>query len=78
MRILSFVTSAAVAAAFATPASAQYYRRAPIYVEPAPPYVVPGRAFYCQKLCPTDMSPCDPPEYKRADGRCTSPGTGRF
>jgi hypothetical protein len=24
----------------------------------------------CQKLCNTDTSPCDPPEFKRADGRC--------
>ena len=37
-----------------------------------------GRAFgapaqFCQKLCLQDFAPCDPPEYKRADGRCTNP-----
>lgn len=30
---------------------------------------------YCQKLCSADFSPCDPPEFKRADGRCTNPFT---
>ena len=28
---------------------------------------------YCQKLCTQDVTPCDPPEYKRADGRCNDP-----
>lgn len=27
-------------------------------------------ARVCQPLCTADMSPCDPPEFKRADGRC--------
>ncbi len=25
----------------------------------------------CVKLCPLDTNPCDPPEFKKADGRCT-------
>ena len=25
----------------------------------------------CVKLCPLDTNPCDPPEFKRADGRCS-------
>ena len=36
---------------------------------------------YCQQLCAQDTVPCDPPEYKRADGRCTNPigiGGGGF
>lgn len=33
---------------------------------------------YCQKLCSTDYSPCDPPEFKHADGRCTNPVPGRM
>ena len=26
----------------------------------------------CVKQCPSDDNPCDPPDYKRADGRCTT------
>ncbi|MFV0281757.1 MAG: hypothetical protein ACK5JM_13485 [Rhodoblastus sp.] len=34
----------------------------------------------CRPWCTFDMTPCDPPQYKVADGRCTSPiyGGGRF
>ena len=74
MRMLSFVAALAAATSFAAPASAQYSRRAPVYVEPPPPYVVPGRALACQPMCNTDMTPCDPPEFKRVDGRCNSAG----
>jgi hypothetical protein len=31
----------------------------------------------CQKWCPADMVPCDPPNFKIADGRCR-PNNGRF
>jgi hypothetical protein len=31
----------------------------------------------CQPLCSTDTSPCDPPEFKAADGRCAYPMLGR-
>ncbi len=24
----------------------------------------------CVPWCPADLNPCDPPDYKRADGRC--------
>lgn len=27
-------------------------------------------AKVCQPLCTADVSPCDPPEFKRVDGRC--------
>ena len=26
----------------------------------------------CVKQCPNDTTPCDPPAYKHADGRCTT------
>ena len=28
----------------------------------------------CVKQCPLDLNPCDPPDFKRADGRCTLDG----
>lgn len=28
------------------------------------------RAVQCQKWCPSDLVPCDPPHFKIADGRC--------
>ena len=27
----------------------------------------------CVKMCRRDSNPCDPPEFKRADGRCQFP-----
>ena len=30
----------------------------------------------CQRWCPSDQSPCDPPNFKIADGRCR-PNAGR-
>ena len=27
----------------------------------------------CRQLCAADVTPCDPPEYKIADGRCQDP-----
>lgn len=27
----------------------------------------------CVKMCRRDMSPCDPPVFKQADGRCSFP-----
>jgi hypothetical protein len=41
-----------------------------------------GRTVYapqrvCQPLCSSDTSPCDPPEFKAADGRCNDPFLGR-
>ena len=80
MRYLTLaLLSAATAAAVAPTASAQYYYRPPVvYTDPSysPYYAAPTRAFYCVKACSQDTSPCDPPEYKRTDARCTSPTTG--
>jgi hypothetical protein len=41
-----------------------------------------GRTVYapqrvCQPLCSADTSPCDPPQFKAADGRCDYPMIGR-
>jgi hypothetical protein len=41
-----------------------------------------GRTVYtpqrvCVALCNMDTSPCDPPEFKHADGRCDYPMIGR-
>jgi hypothetical protein len=41
-----------------------------------------GRSVYapqrvCVPLCNMDTSPCDPPEFKHADGRCDYPMIGR-
>lgn len=68
------VAAAGVAAAFmSTAASAQPYGL-PYpnpYYEGRSGFGAPPR--YCEKLCVQDTSPCDSPEYKRADGRCTDP-----
>lgn len=66
-------------AAMATLASAAVAQ--PIYVERGSPmyaeghWATPyapgyGRVGLCQRWCPQDASPCDPPQYKIADSRC--------
>jgi hypothetical protein len=69
--------SALGAAAFAGEALAQVYyeerarRRGP-YSEPyGEPYA--GR---CRPMCAEDATPCDSPQQKAADGRCSSPTAG--
>ncbi|PIK74640.1 hypothetical protein CS379_01490 [Methylobacterium frigidaeris] len=32
----------------------------------------------CQRWCETDYVPCDPPNFKIADGRCRPFGGGRY
>ncbi|BBU61252.1 hypothetical protein MSC49_11870 [Methylosinus sp. C49] len=32
---------------------------------------------YCEKMCPQDFAPCDPPYFKTADARCAQVGAGR-
>lgn len=32
---------------------------------------IPGPNYICVKECRRDSSPCDPPSYKQADGRCS-------
>ena len=82
MRYVSIALLCAATIALVAPtASAQFYPRYhPVYVSPdyAGPayYSARGPAFYCPKDCAQDTSPCDPPEYKRTDARCSSPTAG--
>lgn len=36
------------------------------------PRLSASTGLLCVKQCPNDDLPCDPPSYKRADGRCTT------
>lgn len=36
-------------------------------------YTPRAQAGVCQPWCEFDLSPCDPVEFKRADGRCANP-----
>jgi hypothetical protein len=73
----NFALAALAAFCFAAPASAQYYRYArPAYAPPAYYSGAAANGFYCMPMCQSDMTPCDPPEYKRTDGRCSNPTTG--
>lgn len=75
----SFILQAAIvlgAAAFAGEALAQVYYdergrrlRGP-YSEPGP---AAGR---CRPMCAEDSTPCDTPQQKAADGRCSTPTAG--
>jgi hypothetical protein len=80
MRYVSLaLLSVATVALGASTASAQYFYRPPVvYDGPSysPYYGAPARAFYCVKDCTQDTSPCDPPEFKRTDGRCSNPAPG--
>ncbi len=81
MRIAVLAAAAMVAAASA-PASARVYNMGPYQGGAAAAqynrerYGDSGYARdgdvrnVCYKLCRRDMSPCDPPEFKQADGRC--------
>ncbi|MDE2578196.1 MAG: hypothetical protein KGL46_05270 [Hyphomicrobiales bacterium] len=72
--VLSIVAGSVVAAALLTaPADARHRR----YQEEAydgPAYTQRMSPRYCEKLCTGDVTPCDPPEYKRVDGRCNFQG----
>jgi hypothetical protein len=46
----------------------RYHHRYIRHYEGRSAYV--GHRGYCIKLCAQDMNPCDPIQYKRADGRC--------
>ena len=35
-----------------------------------------GAGPLCQRLCESDLTPCDPPEFKRVDGRCNGANYG--
>ncbi|MCB1535336.1 MAG: hypothetical protein KDJ44_11585 [Rhodoblastus sp.] len=82
-RSFLLLTATAIGAtAFAADALAQVYyeervrrrRRRRRYVEPDDDDG-PDEA-YCQPMCAEDLSPCDSPTQKAADGRCSSPTAG--
>ena len=75
------VTLLAGFALIAAPVFAQARSSRPVYIEPGPfPQIgvpfssrdigIPGPERICVKGCTRDSSPCDPIEYKQADGRC--------
>lgn len=69
---LTIVVLTAAALAAAGPALAK-----PKHGKGIRAYETPRAAVgLCQPMCTFDMTPCDPPEYKRADGRCASPVVG--
>lgn len=68
----AFVVAALFAALAVDPAAAGHRRLSgPDSDYGWAPYARSARM--CQPLCQWDMTPCDPPEFKRADGRCTNP-----
>jgi hypothetical protein len=69
---------AAAALIAAQPAFAQTHRprhQVQSYEEGRSVYAPPQSA--CMPLCSRDTSPCDPPYFKAADGRCDYPMIGR-
>jgi hypothetical protein len=78
MRIPSLIAAAGLVAATVSATAGPHHRRGDVYVDTPPPYVVQGRGYYCQPLCSADVTPCDPPEFKWADGRCSGLRGGRF
>ncbi|HEY8564184.1 MAG TPA: hypothetical protein VIL65_01695 [Beijerinckiaceae bacterium] len=75
MKLAGLTLLAAIAA---TPALAQDY----VLVDPYGRVVEAPRGYgsprgyaaapLCRPWCPADQSPCDPPNFKIADGRCYS------
>ena len=66
---LTLSASALGAAAFAGEALAQVYYEERVVRRRR-------RAPLCRPMCPQDMSPCDSPALKAADGRRSSPSAG--
>ncbi len=77
---LALGLSALGAAAFAGGAFAQvYYEDRPVRRRSRRRDLEPDEGpygAYCQPMCAEDMSPCDSPSQKAADGRCSSPTAG--
>jgi hypothetical protein len=64
--------------AFASVALAQslYAQRAPRHERRPVPYSQHSQfepVLVCQRWCPADSLPCDPPSFKIADNRCGKP-----
>jgi hypothetical protein len=76
---LTFAAVCVAALLTALPAAAQSQHRGRNHGFPADE----GRSVYvppqstCIPLCSADTTPCDPPPFKVADGRCGSPMLGR-
>jgi hypothetical protein len=78
----AFCAAAALSLACITPASSRVYNLGPYQGGAAAAqynYERYGETGYardgdvrntCVKLCRRDTNPCDPPEFKAADGRC--------
>lgn len=66
MRIATALLVFLAAASLAAPASAAKRKSQPVSAPPA----AAARGPVCTPLCTADTTPCDPPEFKRADGRC--------
>jgi hypothetical protein len=70
--VLGAALATLASAAMAQPVYAP--RRAPAYAESyeAAPYspAYGRQGAVCQRWCPEDSSPCDPVNFKVADGRC--------
>jgi hypothetical protein len=73
LRIFGLATIAA-AVALASPVAAKSKNKKAAQVTQA------AREQVCRPLCNLDMTPCDPPEFKRVDGRCdfAVPSAGGF
>lgn len=74
--LLALLLAAPASLAAAQPLAPYPYDYYEGYAPPPPYYAGPGyqhrRAAQCQKWCPSDLVPCDPPHFKIADGRCSS------
>ena len=77
MRVASQVICLVLACIATAPALAQSafrYDRDGVARRASPPSRASARApRTCQAWCVADTVPCDPPEYKIADGRCQDP-----
>jgi hypothetical protein len=71
----ALVTAAALLAALPATAQSHRPRQYAPYPEGRSVYAPPAQA--CIPLCARDTSPCDPPYFKAADGRCDYPMIGR-
>ncbi len=76
-RLLRTGTAILVLALPSTAAAQENF--APYHYNPSNPApgaagrVPAARQMACRAWCVTDVTPCDPPEYKIADGRCQDP-----
>lgn len=70
------IQSIVLAIALASPASAALAQQSywgpprPFYADPYARPAVPIARQACVRWCPSDLNPCDPPEFKISDGRC--------